>query len=129
MRVPFVYRFMWRSKLNSLPFALLRSDAVQVQDNTAGQTYATVPHLNIDPIELIETYPGTPLRQASEEFTHHLVVDLIGAVEDYAKDTDRLSEFMKKRGVHGKEREAEERCVRKWEKCEKRGVDHEQGTK
>lgn len=49
-------------------------------------------YLDVDPIELIETHPRAPLRQPPEELPHHLVVDLIRAVEHHAQDADSLGE-------------------------------------
>ena len=50
-------------------------------------------YLDVNPVELIKAHPRTPLRQPPEEFPHHLVVDLVRAVEHHAQDADSLGEF------------------------------------
>lgn len=47
-------------------------------------------YLDVNPIKLIKAHPRAPLRQPPEELPHHLVVDLIRAVEHHAQDADSL---------------------------------------
>ena len=56
-------------------------------------------HLDVDPVELVEARPAARLRHAREELAHHLVVELVGAVEDDALDGDALGEVLGRLGL------------------------------
>ena len=47
-------------------------------------------HLDVDPVELVETSPRSARRQPFEELRHSHVVELVGAVEHHALDRERL---------------------------------------
>lgn len=67
-------------------------------------------HLDVNPIKLIKAHPRAPLRQPSEEFPHHLVVDLIRAVEHHAQDADSLSEVEVERSMAGEQYDIDEKA-------------------
>lgn len=60
------------------------------RDGAAEPAITSSSYLDIDAIELIEAHPRASLRQPPEELPHHLVVDLIRAVEHHAQDADSL---------------------------------------
>ena len=51
-------------------------------------------YLDEDTVELIEAGPAALLSKAREVTLHHLVVDLVRAVVDNAKDSDRLGQVL-----------------------------------
>ncbi len=53
-------------------------------------------HFDIDSIELVETDPGAPLRETAEQLPHHLVIDLITAVEDDTLNAQRLRQIFRR---------------------------------
>lgn len=57
-------------------------------------------YLDVNPIELVKAHPRTPLRKPPEELPHHLIVDLIRAVEHHAQDANSLR-FESKRSMAG----------------------------
>merc|ERR1740130_722109 len=46
------------------------------------------------PVELVEAGPAAALHDTAEELAHHLVVELVGAVEDDALAADTLGEVL-----------------------------------
>ena len=52
-------------------------------------------NLELDAVKLVETRPRARRRQTFEEFTHRLVVQPVGAVENHARDGDRLGEVLR----------------------------------
>mmetsp|Transcript_2367 Transcript_2367/g.7837 ORF Transcript_2367/g.7837 Transcript_2367/m.7837 type:complete len:1218 (-) Transcript_2367:3636-7289(-) len=58
-------------------------------------------HLDVDPVELVEAGPAASLCHAREELAHHLVVKLVGAVEDNALPADALGHVLDRLGLAG----------------------------
>jgi hypothetical protein len=56
---------------------------------------------NIDSVELIEAAPCALLAEARKEATHHLVVNLIRAVEHDTEDADCFSEILSRLSFSG----------------------------
>lgn len=52
-------------------------------------------HFNIYSIELIETRPSSLLRETGEESPHHLVLNLIGAIEYNAEEAECFREILR----------------------------------
>lgn len=51
-------------------------------------------HLQIDTVELVETWPGTWWGQTFEEFTHGLVIQTIWAIKHHTLSSQSLSQIL-----------------------------------
>ena len=56
-------------------------------------------HLDVDPVELVEARPASALDDTAEELAHHLVVELVRAVEDDALAADAFGEVLDALGL------------------------------